>query len=78
MAEQMLKGEYDLGFLPANARTKENKLRSMLVDKVAKFMIELGGVDFESSRIYNGSCLDERYEIAYKPGSINLSTEVAA
>ena len=42
MAEQTLKGEYDLGFLPATAKTKENKLRAMLVDKVAKFMIELG------------------------------------
>ena len=26
-----------------------------------------GGVDFESSRIYNVSRLDERYEIAYEP-----------
>ena len=42
MAEQTLKGEYDLGFLPATAKTKENKLRTMLVDKVAKFMVELG------------------------------------
>ena len=42
MAEQTLKGEYDLGFLPATAKTKENKLRAMLVDKVAKFMVELG------------------------------------
>ena len=42
MAEQTLKGEYDLGFLPATAKTKENRLRAMLVDKVAKFMIELG------------------------------------
>lgn len=42
MAEQTLKGEYDLGFLPATLKTKENKLRSMLVDKVAKFLIELG------------------------------------
>jgi predicted nuclease of restriction endonuclease-like (RecB) superfamily len=42
MAVQTLKGEYDLGFLPATAKTKENRLRQMLVDKVAKFMIELG------------------------------------
>ena len=35
-----MKGEYDLGFLPATAKTKENKLRAMLVDKVAKFMID--------------------------------------
>ena len=42
MAEQTLKGEYDLGFLPATAKTKENKLRTMLVDKVAKFMVEIG------------------------------------
>ena len=42
MAEQTLKGEYDIGFLPATPKTKENKLRAMLVDKVAKFLIELG------------------------------------
>ena len=42
MAEQTLKGEYDLGFLPATGRTKENRLRAMLVDKVARFMVELG------------------------------------
>ena len=42
MAEQTLRGEYDLGFLPATANTKENRLRQMLVDKVAKFMVELG------------------------------------
>ena len=42
MAEQTLKGEYDLGFLPATLKTKENKLRAMLVDKVAKFLVELG------------------------------------
>lgn len=42
MAEQTLKGEYDLGFLPANVKTKENKLRTMLVDKVAEFLMELG------------------------------------
>ena len=41
-AEQTLKGEYDLGFLPATVRTKENRLRAMLVDKVAQFMVELG------------------------------------
>jgi len=42
MAEQTLKGEYDLGFLPATLKIKENKLRAMLVDEVAKFLIELG------------------------------------
>ena len=42
MAEQTLKGEYDLGFLPATLKTKENKLRAMLVDRVSKFLIELG------------------------------------
>ena len=29
MAEQTLKGEYDLGFLPATAKMKENKLRAL-------------------------------------------------
>ena len=42
MAEQTLKGEYDLGFLPVTGRTKENRLRAILVDKVARFMVELG------------------------------------
>ena len=28
---------------------------------------EIGGVEFESSRIYNVSRLDEDYEIAYEP-----------
>ena len=42
MAEQTLKGEYDLGFLAATPKIKENKLRTLLVDKVAKFLVELG------------------------------------
>ena len=42
MAENAIKGEYDLGFLAAGRRTKENRLRAMLVDKVAQFVIELG------------------------------------
>jgi len=42
MADQTLKGEYDLGFLPATPKTKENRLRAMLVDRVARFLIELG------------------------------------
>lgn len=42
MAEQTLKGEYDLGFLAATTRIKENRLRTLLVDKVAKFLVELG------------------------------------
>lgn len=42
MAEQTLKGEYDLGFLPATLKTTENRLRTMLVDRVARFLIELG------------------------------------
>lgn len=42
LAEQTLKGEYDLGFLPATLKTKENSLRAMLVDKVANFLLELG------------------------------------
>lgn len=42
LAEQALKGDYDLGFLAPTAQVKENKLRSMLVEKVAKFLVELG------------------------------------
>ena len=42
MAEQTLKGEYDLGFLAATPRIKEDRLRTLLVDKVAKFLVELG------------------------------------
>ena len=32
-----------------------------------------GGVDFESSRIYNVSRLDERYEIAYEPTWVEVA-----
>ncbi len=42
LADGMLKGEYDLGFLEATRKTKENELRAMLVDKVAQFLVELG------------------------------------
>ncbi|MBO7435492.1 DUF1016 family protein [bacterium] len=42
MAISAIKGEYDLGFLETSKQVKENKLRSMLVDKIAKFLIELG------------------------------------
>ncbi|MBO5905459.1 MAG: DUF1016 family protein [Kiritimatiellae bacterium] len=42
MAEQALKGEYDLGFLSASPHTKERKLQKLLVDQVAQFMMELG------------------------------------
>lgn len=42
LAENMLKGKYDLGFLDANARTKENHLRKLLSDRVAQFLVELG------------------------------------
>ena len=33
---------------------------------------EHGGVDFESSRVYNVSRLDERYEIAYEPTWVEI------
>ena len=42
LAQGMLKGKYDLGFLNATTRTKENELRGMLVDRVAQFILELG------------------------------------
>ncbi|MBQ9345395.1 MAG: DUF1016 family protein [Kiritimatiellae bacterium] len=42
LAENMLKGKYDLGFLDATARTKENRLRKLLADRVAQFLVELG------------------------------------
>ncbi|MBR6021150.1 MAG: DUF1016 family protein [Kiritimatiellae bacterium] len=42
LAENMLKGEYDLGFLDVTARTRENRLRKLLVDRVAQFLVELG------------------------------------
>lgn len=35
--------------------------------KPSEASAEHGGVDFEGSRIYNFSRLDERYEIAYEP-----------
>lgn len=31
-----------------------------------------GGVDFESTRVYNVSRLDERYEIAYEPTWVDI------
>ena len=31
-----------------------------------------GGVDFESTRVYNVSRLDERYEIAYEPTWVEI------
>ena len=42
LAEGMLKGKYDLGFLNLAHRAKENELRAKLVDKVAQFLVELG------------------------------------
>lgn len=42
LAENMLKGRYDLGFLDAGGRTRENKLRKLLADRVAQFLVELG------------------------------------
>ena len=35
--------------------------------KPSEASAEHGGVDFEGSRVYNVSRLDERYEIAYEP-----------
>ena len=42
LAEGMLKGKYDLGFLEVSRRIKENELRAKLVDRVAQFLVELG------------------------------------
>lgn len=42
MANQALRGEYDLGFLPTSGNITENRLRTLLVDRVAQFMVELG------------------------------------
>lgn len=42
LAQDMLKGKYDLGFLNATDRIRENELRGMLVDRVAQFILELG------------------------------------
>lgn len=42
LAQGMLKGEYDFGFLSATTRTRENELRGMLSDRVAQFLLELG------------------------------------
>lgn len=42
LAEQTLKSSYNLSFLGADEKIKENRLRAMLVDKVAKFLLELG------------------------------------
>ena len=42
LADGMLKGKYDLGFLEVSRRIKENELRARLVDRVAQFLVELG------------------------------------
>jgi len=42
LAEQTFKNEYNLSFLGATGKTKENRLRAMLVDRAARFIIELG------------------------------------
>ena len=42
LAEGMLKGKYDLGFLNMARRARENELRAKIVDKVAQFLVELG------------------------------------
>ena len=34
--------------------------------------VQHGGVDFEGSRVYNVSRLDERYEIAYEPTRVEI------
>ena len=40
--------------------------------KPSEASAEHGGVDFESTRVYNVSRLDERYEIAYKPTWVEI------
>ena len=51
-----------------------SELAEAIAEKCPRFVFcghihtgQHGGVDFESSRIYNVSRLDERYEIAYEP-----------
>ena len=50
------------------------ELTEVIIEKRPRFVFcghihtgQHGGVDFEGSRIYNVSRLDERYEIAYEP-----------
>lgn len=86
MAEQALKGEYDLGFLSATPKTEENKLRSMLVDKVAAFLMELGagfsyvgkgltlnvgGDEFEMDLLFYHVALHRYVVIELKTGKFN-------
>ncbi len=40
--------------------------------KPSEASAEHGGVDFESTRVYNVSRLDERYEIAYEPTWVEI------
>ena len=42
LAAQTLRDEYNLSFLGADEKIKENRLRALPVDKVAKFLVELG------------------------------------
>lgn len=42
LAEQTFKDSYNLSFLGATEKVRENKLRAMLVDRAARFIVELG------------------------------------
>jgi Icc-related predicted phosphoesterase len=57
-----------------NDQKKWIKLTKAIIDKQPRFVFcghihtgRHGGVDFEGSRIYNVSRVDENYEIAYPP-----------
>ena len=62
------------GVWHVNDQKKWIKLTEAIIDKRPRFVFcghihtgRHGGVDFEGSRIYNVSRVDENYEIAYPP-----------
>ena len=42
LADETLKDEYNLSFLGASETIRENRLRGLLVDRIARFIVELG------------------------------------
>ena len=59
-----------------------SELTAAIVEKRPRFVFcghihtgQHGGVDFQDSRIYNVSRLDERYEIAYEPTWVEVSAK---
>lgn len=86
LADRMLKGEYDLGFLGAAEGIRENRLRKLLADRVAQFLLELGvgfafvgkgvkidvgGDEFEMDLLFYHLALHRYVVVELKTGKFN-------